>query len=151
MKPHLAIGAASGNDLELPGSITPRVPHADAQLSAAPTGDSTVREQLTAKRSRACPACGARPKRPKRQIETDEYATSVERQILRWADRIATGEIDELGRLVDLDHLVEEARQRAVDGLREFGYSWAEIGRRAGMTKQSAHERWGKKEPEHDR
>jgi len=32
---------------------------------------------------------------------------------------------------------------KAVKGLREHGYSWAEIGYRLGITRQAAQQRWG--------
>jgi hypothetical protein len=31
----------------------------------------------------------------------------------------------------------------AVKGLRDCGYSWAEIGSRLGITRQAAQQRWG--------
>ncbi|MDJ0113974.1 hypothetical protein QM646_46425, partial [Rhodococcus erythropolis] len=33
----------------------------------------------------------------------------------------------------------------SVMSLRRFGATWATIGRAAGMTRQSAHERWGRR------
>jgi hypothetical protein len=66
--------------------------------------------------------------------------------ITRYADRVGSGEADELGRMLALHGVLEDALQRAVDGLRngEPSYSWAEIGRRADMSKQAAQQRWGR-------
>ena len=38
---------------------------------------------------------------------------------------------------------IDAAIGQAVTGLREFGYSWAEIGSRLGITRQAAQQRWG--------
>ena len=38
----------------------------------------------------------------------------------------------------DLDQAINEA----VTGLREFGYSWADIARPLGITRQAAQQRW---------
>ena len=38
---------------------------------------------------------------------------------------------------------LDEAIGQAVTGLRQAGYSWAEIGLRLGITRQAAHQRWG--------
>ena len=40
------------------------------------------------------------------------------------------------------DHL-EDATRQAITGLREFGYSWADIAMRLGITRQGAQQRWG--------
>ena len=39
--------------------------------------------------------------------------------------------------------IVVKAIAYAIGGLREFGYSWAEIGSRLGVTRQAAQQRWG--------
>jgi hypothetical protein len=35
------------------------------------------------------------------------------------------------------------ATRRAIDGLRTFGYSWADIASRLGTTRQAVQQRWG--------
>jgi hypothetical protein len=42
---------------------------------------------------------------------------------------------------------IETAIRNAVIGLREYGYSWAEIGTRLGVTRQAAQQRWGPTQP----
>ena len=42
---------------------------------------------------------------------------------------------------------IETAIRNAVTGLREVGYSWAEIGSRLGVTRQAAQQRWGSTQP----
>lgn len=39
---------------------------------------------------------------------------------------------------------LDEAIAQAVTGLREAGYSWAEIAARLGITRQAAQQRWGR-------
>ena len=39
---------------------------------------------------------------------------------------------------------IDTAISQAVNGLRAFGYSWAEIGTRLGITRQAAQQRWGR-------
>jgi hypothetical protein len=40
---------------------------------------------------------------------------------------------------------IDAARAEAVKGLRAYGYSWAEIGSRLGITRQAAQQRWGQR------
>jgi DNA-directed RNA polymerase specialized sigma24 family protein len=92
-------------------------------------GRNTVRKNLT-------------PRPVKRLVENDEYAAFVRRVLRAYGRRIATGDIDALAELDALFGEVESALGSAVLGLRLLGYSWAEIGKRLGVTRQSAHERW---------
>lgn len=92
-------------------------------------GKNTVRAHLT-------------PKRRRRYVENDEYAAFVRRVLRAYGRRIAKGDIDAITELNTLFAEVEAALGSAVLGLRLLGYSWAEIGKRLGVTRQSAHERW---------
>jgi DNA-directed RNA polymerase specialized sigma24 family protein len=60
------------------------------------------------------------------------------------ARRIAEGDVDALADLLRLATELDAATQTAVEGLRGFGYSWAEIAARLGTTRQAAQQRWGK-------
>jgi len=91
---------------------------------------NTVRTTLTANRRRDV-------------VENDEYAAFTRRVLRAYGRRVAAGDIEALADLTTLAHEVEAAIRTAVIGLRDFGYSWAEIGARVGITRQSAHERWG--------
>ena len=76
-------------------------------------------------------------------LENDEYAAFARRVLRAYARRIALGDIEALTLMVILaDDLDDDIRQ-AVKGLRGFGYSWAEIGSRLGITRQAAQQRWG--------
>jgi hypothetical protein len=45
--------------------------------------------------------------------------------------------------MLGLSDQIDTAISQAVTGLRGFGYSWAEIGNRLGITRQAAQQRWG--------
>jgi hypothetical protein len=95
-----------------------------------PAGKNTVNTGLT-------------PKRARPVVENDQYAAFACRILRAYARRVATGDIESLTLLTDLADDVETAIRRAVLGLRAFGYSWAEIGSRLGVTRQAAQQRWG--------
>jgi len=80
-------------------------------------------------------------------VENDAYAAFARRVLRAYARRVATGDIEALHDLTDLAEQVETAIRTAVIGLREFGYSWAEIAARLGITRQAAHQRWGGDRP----
>jgi hypothetical protein len=45
--------------------------------------------------------------------------------------------------MVALSTDLDRAIGQAVTGLRAYGYSWAEIAPRIGITRQAAQQRWG--------
>jgi hypothetical protein len=89
-----------------------------------------------------------RPTRPARRrrttVENTDYAAFAARVIRGHARRIADGDIDGLADLLRLSRELDAATQQAVDGLRGFGYSWADIAARLGTTRQAAQQRWGR-------
>ena len=85
------------------------------------------------------------PKRAGRVRENDEYAAFARRVLRAYARRIADGDIEALTLMVILADDLDDATRQAIDGLRESGYSWAEIGSRLGITRQAAWQRWGGK------
>jgi hypothetical protein len=94
-----------------------------------PASGNTVRKHLTSKRRR-------------RYVENDEYAAFTRRVLRAYGRRIGAGDIDAITELSSLYGEVGQALGSAVLGLRTHGYSWAEIGKRLGVTRQTAHERW---------
>ena len=46
--------------------------------------------------------------------------------------------------MLGLSAEIDTPSAQAVHGLRGFGYSWAEIGSRLGITRQAAQQRWGR-------
>ena len=83
------------------------------------------------------------PKRLRRVVENDEYAAFARRVIRAYARRIATGDIEALAAMTVLATDLDQAIKDAVTGLRACGYSWAEIARPLGITRQAAQQRWG--------
>ena len=82
------------------------------------------------------------PNRARRPVENDEYAAFARRILRAYTRRIATGDIDALTAMTDLSAEIDTAIGQAVTGLRGFGYSWADIGTRFGITRQAAQQRW---------
>ena len=97
---------------------------------ASPAGQNTVNKPLT-------------PKRPRRVVENDEYAAFLGRVTRAYARRVAAGDVEALALMLGLSEQIDTAIAQAVTGLRGFGYSWAEIGSRLGITRQAAQQRWG--------
>jgi hypothetical protein len=95
-----------------------------------PASQSTVKRALTLK--------WARP-----VVENDAYAAFAHRILTAYARRVATGDVDALPLLTGPSADIDTAIQAAVTGLRQRGYSWAEIGSRLGITRQAAQQRWG--------
>jgi DNA-directed RNA polymerase specialized sigma24 family protein len=83
------------------------------------------------------------PNRRRRVVENDEYAAFIRRALAAYARRVASGDVEALRDLVALSEHLDTALTDAVRGLRAFGYSWAEIGTRLGISKQAAQQRWG--------
>ena len=102
---------------------------------ASPAGPNTVKQPLTANR-------------PGRVVENDQYAAFARRILRAYARRVATGDVEALITMTGLAADLDTAIGQAVQGLRGFGYSWAEIGARLGITRQAAQQRWGS---QHDR
>jgi hypothetical protein len=83
---------------------------------------------------------GLTSKRPRRQVENDEYAAFVQRILRAYSRRVGDGDIEALALMLGLAEDIDAAIAIAVKGLRERGYSWAEIGSRLGITRQAAHQ-----------
>jgi hypothetical protein len=97
---------------------------------AASGSKNTVKPRLTANR-------------PRRVVENDDYGAFARRILAAYARRVASGDVEALSQMAALVTDLDEAIGQAVTGLRDFGYSWAEIGLRLGITRQAAQQRWG--------
>jgi hypothetical protein len=102
----------------------------DRAPAAHPDNLDSVNQRLTANRAR-------------RPVDNDEYASFARRILRAYARRVATGDIDALTAMTALSDEIDTAIGQAVTGLRSFGYSWADIGNRLGITRQAAQQRWG--------
>jgi hypothetical protein len=80
-------------------------------------------------------------------VENSQYAAFARRVLRAYGRRICAGDIDALADITILAADIDDAIGHAVTGLRETGYSWAEIGARLGVTRQAAQQRWGGTRP----
>ena len=87
------------------------------------------------------------PKRPYRVVENDEYAAFLRRVIRAYSRRVASGDIEAITTMAALADDLEDATRQAITALNAFGYSWADIGMRLGITRQGAQQRWGDTPP----
>ena len=87
------------------------------------------------------------PKRRSRVVENDEYAAFLRRVINAYSRRVAVGDIEAITAMAALADHLEDATRQAITGLRDFGYSWADIAARLGITRQGAQQRWGDTPP----
>jgi hypothetical protein len=78
-----------------------------------------------------------------KQVENDEYAAFVRRILHAYSRRVGDGAVEFLALMLGPAEEIDTAIAEAVKGLRAFGYSWAEIGSRLGITRQAAQQRWG--------
>lgn len=77
-----------------------------------------------------------------RPVENDEFARFTRRVLAAHGRRIARGDIEGVADLASLATTVDRALTEAIGGLRRAGYSWADIGRRLGTSRQAAQQRW---------
>jgi hypothetical protein len=85
------------------------------------------------------------PKRSKEVVENPEFAAFAARILRAAARRVADGDVEGLAALVALRSELDTAINEAVQGLRspQWSYSWAEIARVLGTTRQAAQQRYG--------
>lgn len=96
------------------------------------------------------PSIYAEQRASRTQEETDsvtdneKFCDAVERMVLAMGRRVASGDIAGLTALARLRSAVDVATKSAVTALRaEHEYSWADVARPLGITRQSAQERFG--------
>ena len=72
------------------------------------------------------------------------YAGAAEFTVVR----DAAGDIEAITTMAALADHLEDATRQAITALNAFGYSWADIGMRLGITRQGAQQRWGTHTPD---
>jgi hypothetical protein len=82
-------------------------------------------------------------KRAKRVVENSEFDAFTRRILRAYARRVANGDVEALRSLAGFSSVLDTALREAVKGLRGFGYSWAEIADRLGVSRQAAQMRFG--------
>lgn len=74
-----------------------------------------------------------------------DYVAFVRRILRAMAKRMGTADPEDLAEMLALRCELDEAIADAVAGLRTSGFSWAEIARASGTSRQAAHARWASK------
>jgi hypothetical protein len=111
--------------------MTASSPQPSSQLASPCPSANSVNDGLT-------------PKRRQPVTENSEYAAFARRVLRAYSRRVAVGDVESLTDLISLVDDINDAIGQAVRGLRDAGYSWAEIGSRLGITRQAAQQRWGR-------
>ena len=83
------------------------------------------------------------PNLRRRVVENDEYAAFTRRVIRAYSRRVAAGDVEAIADMAAIANEIDAAIQDAITGLRETGYSWADIALRLNITRQAAQQRWG--------
>jgi hypothetical protein len=80
-------------------------------------------------------------------VENPEFAAFAARILRAAAHRVGDGDVAGLAALVALRSELDKAITEAVSGLRQpqWSYSWSEIARVLGTTRQAAQQRYGSK------
>jgi hypothetical protein len=113
------------------------------------SGTQQVKQHVPANKNTVNPRLTSKSARP--AVENDAYAAFTRRVLRAYARRVATGDVEALTRMTDLAEDIDAAIRYAITGLRTYGYSWADIGRQLGVTRQAAQQRWGLVEPASNR
>jgi len=77
------------------------------------------------------------------KYETGTRVKDAKRLVERTIAHRVAGDIDELGAFDELRESVNKAERFAVRQLRQEGWSWADIAKRLGVSKQAAQQRFG--------
>lgn len=78
------------------------------------------------------------------RTETDEFGAFVRRIVRAYRRRVAAQDIEGLAGLVALRGDLDEAIVAAVGELRRQDYSWTDVARVLGVTRQAAQQRYGR-------
>lgn len=82
----------------------------------------------------------------RREVETDEFMAFARRIVKATGKRVGDGDPVDLASLVALRREFEAIEVQAVQAMRDnHGYSWSEIGRDLGITRQAAQQFYGRK------
>jgi hypothetical protein len=87
-----------------------------------------------------------RRKEERLPVENDAYAGMLRRMLKAYGRRVAGGDVEDLAQMVELGRLFDEVMADAVKAMREEqGYSWTDVGRAVGVTRQAARQKWGER------
>lgn len=79
-----------------------------------------------------------------KQAGTEQYFCFMKRVLKAYHKRAVADELDitALEQLAELQRLLDEQTAEVVMVMRDQGYSWADIGKRLGMTRAAAYKRF---------
>lgn len=86
-----------------------------------------------------------KPRRRRRHVENDDYLRFVTRILKAAQKRISAADPEDLAAMVDLRNALDEAIDGAARGMHDAGFSWTEIARPLGISRQAALKKWGGK------
>lgn len=81
----------------------------------------------------------------RRLSDHGDYLAMLRRMIRALSRRIGDSDPYDLALMLELRAELDAAIQTAVDSQRAAGFSWSDIAGPAGMTKQAAFQRWGRR------
>ena len=90
---------------------------------------------------------GLTSKRRTEAVENNQFHAFARRVLRAYSRRVGSGDVEALAELVALTAELDQAIHEAVQGLRDFGYSWGDIATRLGLTRQAAWHRWSAETP----
>lgn len=92
------------------------------------------------------PAFTPRPRRRRapRYRETPAYVAMVRRMVRGLGKRVADMDVASLPELASLSKAVDDVLRDTVTQLHDRGYSWNDIARELGVTRQAAYQRFGR-------
>lgn len=81
----------------------------------------------------------------RKTVEMPEWFAFMRRMVRATSRRVGDRDIEALAGLAFLRDEVDAAMVAAVADLQAHGYSWADIGRVLGITRQAAQQRYGRR------
>lgn len=81
----------------------------------------------------------------KRTYEAPDMAAFMKRTAKAMARRAAEGDLEALAAMREVQVALTEALAAGAAGAHEFGYSWTEVGREMGISRQAARQQFGQK------
>lgn len=82
---------------------------------------------------------------PAKYVESNEFSRMLQRMVRAAGRRAATGDEDDLARLLELQGELDAAILTAVRGLRAAGFTWSALGAATGTSKEAAVQKWSAK------
>ncbi len=79
----------------------------------------------------------------RRATENREFHGFTRRILRAYGRRVATSDPQDLADLVAVRRELDTVLSAAVAGLRDAGYSWTEIAKPLGVSRQACEQRWG--------